>query len=417
MRLLTRRRLITSVLALALGASASCRSGTLEPGRAILVLISIDGFRWDYLQRFAPPALTRLAGDGVHAEALVPLFPSKTFPNHYAVVTGLTSAHHGIISNNMSAPDIPGRFSMSNREVLADSRWWGGEPIWNTAERQGRIAAAMFWPGSETVIGGRQATYWMPYDDGMPHARRVEQVLEWLRLPDGRRPSFVTLYFSEVDSAGHREGPDSPAVRDAVLDVDRAIGSLMDGVQAAGLSDRVHYVVVSDHGMAAVQPDHVIVLDDYLDPATVDVIDWTPLLALSPKDGNVDAVYEALAERHPALSVYKNADIPARYGALAGHPRLPAVVGIADEGWYITSRREQARWASGAAAPPGGEHGYAAQVKSMHGLFIAAGPRLRQGMIVPPFENLHVYELMCAVLGLEPADNDGDPAVTRAFLR
>ena len=225
------------------------RSGARHPRR----LISIDGFRWDYLQRFSPPALTRLAADGVRAEALVPQFPSKTFPNHYSVVTGLTNAHHGIVSNNMIAADIPGRFSMSNREVLADPRWWGGEPIWNTAERQGRIAAAMFWPGSETVIGGRQATYWMPYDDGMPHARRVEQVLEWLRLPDGRRPSFVTVYFSEVDSVGHREGPDSQAVRDAVLDVDRAIGSLVAGVQAAGLSDRVHYVVVSDHGMAAVQ--------------------------------------------------------------------------------------------------------------------------------------------------------------------
>ena len=147
----------------------------------------------DYLDRLAPPTLSRLAANGVRAEGLIPQFPSKTFPNHYTIVTGLTLAHHGIVSNNMRAPDIPGEFSMSNRDVLADPRWWGGEPIWNTAEKQGRRAGAMFWPGSETVIGGRQATFWTPFDDGLPNSERVNTVLGWLRLPEEERPSFVTL--------------------------------------------------------------------------------------------------------------------------------------------------------------------------------------------------------------------------------
>ena len=164
---LTRRAFIGVALAALLG----CHAPTvLPPEKAILVLISIDGFRWDYLDRFAPPALSKLAAEGVRAEGLIPQFPSKTFPNHYTIATGLTLAHHGIISNNMRAPDIPGEFSMSNRGVLADPRWWGGEPIWNTAERQGRRAGAMFWPGSETVIGGRQATFWTPFDDNLPNS-------------------------------------------------------------------------------------------------------------------------------------------------------------------------------------------------------------------------------------------------------
>ena len=163
----------------------------LPPSRAIVILISIDGFRWDYLNRFSPPAISRLAAEGVRAEGLIPQFPSKTFPNHYTIVTGLRPARHGIISNNMRATDIPGEFAMSNREVLADPRWWGGEPIWNTAERQGRKAGAMFWPGSETVIGGRQATYWSPYSDDLPHAERVRRVLGWLKLPEGDRKSVV----------------------------------------------------------------------------------------------------------------------------------------------------------------------------------------------------------------------------------
>lgn len=410
---MTRRALI----GVALMALLACRAtAVLPPENAILVLISIDGFRWDYLDRFSPPALSRLAAAGVRAEGLIPQFPSKTFPNHYTIVTGLTLAHHGIISNNMRAPDIPGDFSMSNRQVLADPRWWGGEPIWNTAERQGRRAGAMFWPGSETVIGGRQATFWTPFDDELPNGARVDRVLGWLRLPEKDRPSFLTLYFSDVDNAGHSRGPDSQEVRDAVMHVDQSIAQLVDGVKQSGLADRVHYVVVSDHGMAQLSPDRMIVLDDYLDVDTADVIDWAPVLALSPKDGDVEKLYAALKGKHPALDVYRSSEIPAEYG-LAGHPRLPAIFAIAHEGWFLTSSKEVQRWAQPDRHGPGGTHGYDARVKSMQGLFIATGPRIRAGVTVKPFENIHIYDFMCAVLGLEPAKNDGDPAVTRDMLR
>jgi predicted AlkP superfamily pyrophosphatase or phosphodiesterase len=394
---------------------AACRPATLPADRAILILISIDGFRWDYLDRHQPPELTRLASSGVRAEGLIPQFPSKTFPNHYTIVTGLRLANHGILSNNMRDPNIPGEFSLSNREVLADPRWWGGEPIWNTVEQQGKVAAAMFWPGSETVIGGRQSTFWTPFDDDLPNEERVATILEWLRLPDGKRPSFLTLYFSDVDNAGHAAGPESTDVREAVQEVDRVIGELVAGVDAAGLADRVHYVVVSDHGMAALSPDRVIVLDNYVDVNSVDIIDWAPVLGLSPKDGDVEKLYAALKDKHPNLDVYRKHEIPPEYG-LAGHPRLPPVIGIADEGWNITSAREVNRWRAGERTPPGGTHGYDARARSMHGVFIAAGPRIRRGVVVEAFENIHVYEFMCAVLGLTPAHNDGDPAVTRDML-
>lgn len=412
---LTRRTAVALLVACL--ATLSCAASAILPAeRAIVILISIDAFRWDYLDRFKPPTLTRLASQGVRAEGLIPQFPSKTFPNHYTIVTGLTLAHHGIISNNMRAPDIPGEFSMSNREVLADPRWWGGEPIWNTAERQGRKAASMFWPGSETKIGGRQATYWVPFDNDMPHADRVKHILDWLRLPEQDRPSFMTLYYADVDSAGHSRGPDSQDVRDAVARVDRSIGDLVAGVEQLGLADRVHYVVVSDHGMAALSPDRMVVLDDYLDVSTVDVVEWAPVLALSPKDGNVEKLYAALKDKHPALAVYRANEIPAVYG-LAGHPRLQPVIGIAKEGWFITSTREVNRWGEPDRHAPGGTHGYDARLQSMQGLFIASGPRIRSGVVVKPFENIHIYDFMCAVLGLTPARNDGDPAVTRDMLR
>jgi predicted AlkP superfamily pyrophosphatase or phosphodiesterase len=388
----------------------------VPPGPAIVILVSIDGWRWDYLDRFNPPVLSRMAAEGVQADGLIPQFPSKTFPNHYTVVTGLRLANHGIISNNMRDPLIPGEFSLSNREAQKDPRWWGGEPIWNTVEKQERKAAPMFWPGSETLIGGRQASYWLPFDDGMPHGDRVRAILDWLRLPEDKRPSFLTLYYSDVDTAGHRHGPDSAEVRDAALHVDRSIGELVAGVSALGLAHRVHYVMTSDHGMSALSRDRVILLDNYVDVSTVDVVDWSPVLSLLPNDGDVEKLYAALKDKHPHLHVYRRDEIPAEYG-IAGHPRLPPVVGIADDGWNITSARDFKRWIVDRLRPLGGTHGYDARAQSMQGLFIAQGPRIARGMRVKPFENIHVYEFMCALLGVTPAKNDGDPAVTRDMLR
>lgn len=394
---------------------AACRTISPPPQQPIVILVSIDGFRWDYLERFKPPALTALAQSGVHAEGLIPQFPSKTFPNHYTIATGLRLANHGIISNNMTDPEIPGRFSLSNREVLADARWWRGDPIWNTAERQGLVTSALFWPGSEAVIGGRQAAYWAPYADAMPNEEHVGKTLEWLALPEGKRPSFLTVYFNDVDSAGHRYGPDSQQVRDAVAAVDVALAQLVDGVRSAGLEDRVNYVIVSDHGMAQLAPERLIILDDLVDLATVDVVDWSPVVTLVPKDGNAQALYTALVNRHPALTVYRSADLPAKYG-LASHPRLPPVIGIADEGWAIVGRRDAERWKEGGPGG-GGAHGYDPQLKSMHGLFVASGPQVRSGARVPAFENIHIYELLCAMLRITPSANDGDAAVTRPMLR
>jgi predicted AlkP superfamily pyrophosphatase or phosphodiesterase len=411
----TRRAVLCITLALALVAGAVAPGAQRQNVSPILILISIDGFRADYLARFHPPVLSHLAADGVRSEGLIPQFPSKTFPNHYTLVTGLRPAHHGIVSNTMVAPDIPGRFSMSNHEAVSDPRWWGGEPMWNTVERQGLVAAAMFWPGSEAPINGRFATYWKRFDDTFPNAARVAQILDWLRLPEGRRPSFLTLYFSDVDSVGHDEGPDSPAMGAAVARVDEAIGVLIDGVKALGLEGRVRYVVVSDHGMVTVAKDHFIVLDDYVDLATVDVIETGAVATLNPRSGNADALYASLEGKHPAMAVYRNAEIPGRF-RLAGHPRVPAIMAIADEGWFVTTRREEARWADGRSRMPHGAHGYDPMLRSMQGLFIASGPSVRRGLVVAPFENIHVYDLMCRILGLTPAPNDGDAAVTRGFL-
>jgi predicted AlkP superfamily pyrophosphatase or phosphodiesterase len=394
--------------------SCAGRVATGSPDHApIVVLISIDGWRWDYTDRFQPPAISRLARAGVTAEGLIPVFPSKTFPNHYSIVTGLHAASHGITSNNMVDPAISGRFTLSNREVLQDPRWWGGEPLWVTAEKQGLVAGTMFWPGSDVIIAGDRPTYWRPYEDDFPNEQRVDALLDWLDQPPGRQASFLTLYFSDVDDAGHDSGPDGDETRKAALAVDRMIARLVDGVQALGLASRVNYILVSDHGMSQLSPDRVILLDDYINVSSVDLIDTAPIVGLNPKEGvSIDAIYAALKDKHPALKVYLRSELPEVYG-LRDHPRLPAIVGIADDGWHPTTLARRLEGEEFAL----GNHGYDPSSRSMYGLFIASGPQFYSGITVPAFSNLHLYELICRVLGIQPAKNEGDPNVTAGFLR
>lgn len=385
-------------------------------GAGTVILIGIDGWRWDYLDRVQAPVLRGIAARGVRSEGLVVTFPSKTFPSHYTIVTGLHPEEHGIISNSMEDPAIEGRFTLRGGPIRDDPRWWGGEPIWNTAERQGVRAGTVFWPGSDVEIGGQRPSRWLPFDDDFPNEARVDQVLEWLRLPDAERPRFLTLYFSDVDSAGHAFGPESAEVMAAAAAVDRLLGRLVDGLERDGRLEDVHLVIVSDHGMAELSYDRVIALDDYIDVSTIDVIDSNPILGVRPRDGDVERVYAALRDKHPALRVYRREEVPADF-RYSRNPRIPPIVGIADDGWSIYPRREilERRRASG--GPAGGTHGYDPRLRSMHGLFVAAGPSLKSGAMVPPVESIHLYELMCELLGITPATNSGSLDAVRHLLR
>jgi predicted AlkP superfamily pyrophosphatase or phosphodiesterase len=274
----------------------------------------------------------------------------------------------------------------------------------------------MFWPGSDSEIAGARPTYWRTYEHEFPNADRVDQMLAWLKAPEAERPTFLTLYFSDVDDAGHRFGPLADETRSAMLDVDAVVGRLVAGVEQLGLASRTNYVIVSDHGMTELSRERVIVLDDYLDLSTVDLIDSAPIVGMSARPGvTVESIHRALAGKHPALQVYTRSTLPHEH-RLRDHPRLPDIIGIVDDGWHPTTRDLLARDESGGRFP-GGNHGYEPRHRSMHGLFVAAGPQFKSGLIVATFENVHVYELLCRVLGLRPASNDGDPAVTASFLR
>jgi len=379
-------------------------------GPPILIVVSFDGWRWDYIDRQPAPNLKALAARGVRATKLIPSFPVLTFPNHYTIVTGLYPEHHGIVGNTMRNPSMPDRFTMSS-ETAKDGRWWGGEPLWVTAIRQGRRAAAMFWPGTEAEIHGVRPTYWKPFDKSFKTADRVKQVLAWLALPAAEQPSVVCTYFDEVDSAGHDFGPDSPELAEAARHLDDALGALVAGVHGLGLDERVSIVVVSDHGMTPISYDRVVYLDAFVDMRTVEVLESGGDLQLNPRDGDVDGLYSRLYRKHPKLAIYKREEVPARLH-FSDNPRIPAIVGIAADGWEVTTGQ---RLTEEALKP--GTHGFEPSTPDMGALFVAAGPSLRSGLVVGPFENIHIYDLLCRILQLTPAKNDGREQITRAFFR
>jgi predicted AlkP superfamily pyrophosphatase or phosphodiesterase len=391
---------------------AQSRAGA--PPAPLTILVSFDGWRWDYDTKAPAPALRALMARGVRAEGLIPAFPTKTLPNHYTMATGLYPGHHGMIANVIRDPETGRVFRRTNRAEVTNPMWWGGEPIWNTAQRQGLIAATMFWPGSEAPVGGMQPRYWREFDTTVPAAARVDQVLAWLDRPTAERPSLVTLYLDEVDLMGHWYGPDSMQVKDAIGHTDAQLGHLVEGLAARRLLERTNLMVVSDHGMTSTTQQRTIFVDDYVSLDDVEIADINPTLGLIPKAGRTEAVYRALAQAHPRLSMYRAADTPESWH-LRRQPRVPPITGVADEGWVVLRRGDFAEYWK--HSPTGGQHGYDPDVRSMRGVFVAAGPAFKVGATVPAMENVNVYRAVALALGVEPRDTDADPVEVAALMR
>jgi predicted AlkP superfamily pyrophosphatase or phosphodiesterase len=372
-----------------------------------VILISLDGFRWDYLDKFKPPAISRLAKNGVRAKWMIPSFPTKTFPNHYTVVTGLYPQNHGIVENNVY--DFGTTFSMSKRAEVQNPRWWGGEPIWVTAEKQGQRSASYFWPGSETPIHGVLPSISRQYNGDVPNTFRVDRLLSYLDKPEAERPTLLTLYFSHTDDVGHAFGPDAEETRYAVQDVDDLLERLIVGLKKRGIDDKVNIIITADHGMTNVPPKNAVILDDKFNVDDAEQVIWSsPVVQIFPKAGKLDAIYDRIKDLDK-VKCWKKADIPARFNYRTGH-RIAPILCLGDNNWMVTDRRWYDNWYKNLAEPekPRGAHGYDNALQEMQATFIANGPAFKKGFVAEPFENIEVYNLMCKILGLKPAKNDGD---------
>ena len=406
------------VCAAILMGAGRARHAPILPGAAqarrapIVLLISLDGFRWDQIQRPGAVNLRALAARGVRAKRLVPAFPTKTYPNHHTIVTGLYPEHHGIIANVIFDSAL-GKFSTGNTPAARDGRWYGGEPIWVTAEKQQVRSAVYFWPGSETEIRGVRPTWHVEYHEMVSRADRVRQILTWLALPADRAPRFVTLYFEDVDTGNHRAGPGSARADSAIVAVDSAVGAVVAGIARLGMSNDVNVIVVSDHGSAPIARERTVFLDDYVSMDSLEMIDTSPVATIIPKPGRDAYVYSRLKNANPHLAIYRKEDVPARFH-FNNHARITPIVGIAGEGWTIATHVSDAMYDWSANM---GNHGFDNALSSMGALFVAAGPAFRQGVTVPPFQSIHIYPLLAAVLGIRPARVDGSIDSVRALLR
>ena len=368
-----------------------------------VILISLDGFRWDYLSKTDTPNLDILVENGVISESLIPVFPSKTFPNHLSIVTGCYPENHGILSNNMYDQEWDAEYYIGeNSDPVKDGRWYDAEPIWVTAEKQGKLTGTYFWPGSEAEINGTRPSYYGVYDGNISREDRVQKILEWIDLPKQSRPVFMTLYFSDVDSWGHNIGPDAIGMNSIIKEIDESIGLLVSGLNKREILDNINIIITSDHGMSGLSRDRVIFLDDYININDVRMVDWSPVAMILPEDDSIVSTYSALYDAHPQMSVFKKEDVPARLH-FNNHRRIPPIICIAADGWSISDRDY---FDENPYSFTGGTHGYEPINKSMHGIFIASGPELKRGLTIESFSSIHIYEVIAHILDIDTPEND-----------
>lgn len=420
---------IAATLALGLAiATAGCATAPAVPVAAatpvqeqrapVTILVSIDGFRADYLERGFTPTLSGLAESGTWA-SMRPSFPSKTFPNHWAEVTGYVPDHNGIISNGFVDPARQDeKFTMATTDPFY---WNAKEPVWVTAEKAGIRTSAMFWPGSAVawggeiipnsygkIDGGTRPQDWTAFDQAVTPTQRVNTVIDWLRRPSEIRPQFVTLYFDELDTAGHDGGPDSEEVNAALGEVDADIAALVHGLKS--LNQPANIIITSDHGMAEVRNSRTVELNELIAPENYKLVEGGPFATMNPLPGHEAELEAALIRPHEHMTCWNKRDIPARYN-YGSNPRIPEYFCLAEMGWQIfQSRREEEKI--------GGNHGFDPFTPEMAAIFIANGPAFESGKHLGTFDIVDVNPLIRAVLGL-PQDmaQDGELAPVSGALK
>lgn len=401
MNILINKTKITRVLLLILLAA----SFTFSQSQPYVILISFDAFRWDYVDRGVSPNIKQLIDQGVRASSLQPVFPSKTFPNHISIITGLYPIHHGIIFNNFHDPYNNRNYKISDTTEVRESFWYRGEAFWETARRQGVITASYFWPSSDINLDYKDPNIFEHYEHTRPYKDRVNGVLKWLELPYNKRPHFITLYFSLTDDIGHSKGPNSPEINLAIASLDSTLGSLISGLNEIGIRDSINIILLSDHGMTKVSVDKVINIEELLTGYDCRYSNSGPVMMVSPQKNDLEKIYSVLKKNENHFNVYKREDIPSYYH-FSENPLILELVLVADLGWSLETNN-YLKW----MRPEyfNGNHGYDNHQKDMHGTFIANGPAFKMNYKTGMINCLDVYPLLCKIFNIIPSGNiDGE---------
>jgi predicted AlkP superfamily pyrophosphatase or phosphodiesterase len=387
-------------------------NSTEQLQKPYVILISADGFRYDYAEKYQANNLLVLSNDGVKAAAMIPSYPSLTFPNHYTIVTGLYPSHHGLVNNYFFDRSRRAMYGMRDANAVRNGTWYGGTPLWVLAEQQHMLTASFFWVGSEADIKGILPTYYYKFNDSIPIERRINVVVNWLQLPAEKRPHLITFYISQADHAGHTYGPDSPETAQAVRSIDSTIQKLTYAVRQTGLP--VNFIFVSDHGMTSIDVDHSLTIPHDIDTSKFIIPRGAEIIELYAKDKDViKATYKKLKKEENGFMVYLRANMPARLHYGKKDDRMNRI------GDILVIPRWPRTFNFSTRKPLPGAHGYdPSLVKDMLATFYAWGPAFKDHLKIPEFENVDVYALVTKILGLTYRGKiDGSPKLAEEILK
>jgi predicted AlkP superfamily pyrophosphatase or phosphodiesterase len=396
-------------------------SGIAQEKEQYVILISLDGFRHDYVERFQPENLLRFIENGTAAEALIPSFPTKTFPNHYTIATGMKPENHGLVDNSFYEPEKDLVYSMGKRDIVEDGYWYGGTPIWVLAEQHGIKSASYFFVGSEAPVKGIHPSYYYSFDGSVPNLTRISKVFEWLQLPEDERPRMITLYFSDMDNVGHRYGPDNNEQIGGRLEkLDRELGALFEGLKSFDLD--INIFIVSDHGMTNIPKENLLNLDHITQGIPARVVNNGALAHLHLEHiEEMEEVYQKLKKSENHFKVVKVSDREYYKNIEKYKNRFGDLIIIPDLGHYLTTSNGMVSYQNRSAmfkTDVFGEHGFSPEYSDMQGIFFANGPMVKKGMTILPFENIHVFPLLANILGLPiPDDIDGKLEILEPILK
>jgi predicted AlkP superfamily pyrophosphatase or phosphodiesterase len=397
------------VIIVSLGILPGFKSDTRKPFKNYVVLVSFDAFRWDYNQLYNTPNLNKFAKDGVKADRMIPSFPTKTFPNHYTIATGLYPDHHGLVDNSFPAADLGLFYRMGDRAAVENPAFYGGEPMWVTAEKQGVKSASFFWVGSEAPVGGIHPSYWKKYDGTVTYRARIDTVIKWLVYPRENRPELVTLYFDEPDLTSHEYGPKSAETGKVVMKLDSIVGVIREKISKLPDAKKINLIIVSDHGMGPISSDKYINLKAIVPNRMIASISGgNPVYLINAAEGKQDSVLFFL-NSVKGMKAWKKSEVPAKwhYGT---NPRIPEIVALADSSWSLGTRPN-------GSSIRGGAHGYDNSDSDMFSIFYAAGPAFKKNYHLKELNNVDIYNLVCRILDIKPAPNDGDSEHIKEMLK
>lgn len=384
-----------------------------------VLLVSFDGFRHDYVEKYNAVHFKQFIAHGIAAKSMISTYPSKTFANHYSIITGLHAGNHGLVDNLFYDPDLQLTYTSSNRSLVQNPAFYGGLPLWQLVQQNDMKSASFFWPGSETKIAGSYPDYWKRYDGKISNAARIDTVMHWFGLPESERPRFISLYFSMTDDSGHNFGPFSPETRQAVMQADSVLGIIMKDLQQIKLP--VNVIVVSDHGMVEIKPeaDKLLAEEDLLSgidtSKVITTLSGTHMRFYCKDSTYKKQLYQILKSKEKHFKVYKREELPLRWHS-RDNKRVGDIIVVMQPGYDIVSQKDKSKILK--YGRPFGNHGYDPATKAVQGIFYAQGPAILSGKKIPSFENVNVYPFIAELLGITnyPAI-DGNKEKLEPYIR